>query len=237
MKGPDRSRVSGRKEPPSRRGMIAIERTLLVVGILLISIVLTAYLHRTIMVRSSMRSFEKARQEQAAAKPIGATGSKAKPESQDGLAGMSHERPEVVNGRRRVTAVQQKSGVPLAVLRIPGIHLEVPVLQGTDEITLNRAVGQIPGTAAPGEVGNIGIAGHRDSFFRNLKDINRGDEIELETTSASASYVVTRILVTGPDDTTVLESSSEPMLTLVTCYPFHFIGPAPRRFVVQATLK
>jgi sortase A len=218
--------------------MIAIERTLLVIGTLLIGIVLAAYLHRTIMVRSSMRSFEKARQEQAAARPEDDAGPIAKPESQDGPVAKSTEHAEFVNDRHRVTAnLQQKSGGPLAILRIPRIHLEVPVLHGTDEITLNRAVGQIPGTAAPGEIGNIGIAGHRDSFFRNLKDITRGDEIELETTSASASYVVTRILVTGPDDTTVLDSSSEPMLTLVTCYPFHFIGPAPRRFVVQATLK
>jgi sortase A len=91
--------------------------------------------------------------------------------------------------------------------------------------------------AAPGEKGNIGIAGHRDGFFRNLKEISRGDQIELETTSSSATYVVNRVLITGPDDTSVLQPSGEQILTLVTCYPFHFIGPAPRRFVVQATLK
>jgi sortase A len=111
------------------------------------------------------------------------------------------------------------------------------VLRGTDEITLNRGAGQIVGTAVPGERGNIGIAGHRDSFFRNLKDISRGDVIELETTNASATYVVERILITGPDDTSVLQPSGEQTLTLVTCYPFHFVGPAPRRFVVQASLK
>lgn len=131
----------------------------------------------------------------------------------------------------------QKADVPLAILRIPKIHLAVPVLTGTDEITLNRGVGQIAGTAAPGERGNIGIAGHRDGFFRNLKDINQGDVIELETTSVSATYVVEHILITGPDDISVLQPSGNPTLTLVTCYPFHFIGPAPRRFVVQASLK
>jgi sortase A len=115
--------------------------------------------------------------------------------------------------------------------------LEVPVLHGTDDITLNRGVGQIAGTAAPGEMGNIGIAGHRDGFFRNLKEVNKGDVIELETTTASAVYVVDRILVTGPDDVSVLKPRDTRSLTLVTCYPFHFIGPAPRRFVVEATLK
>jgi len=145
----------------------------------------------------------------------------------------SHDSREHTPGP--ITAIHNAGEVPLAILRIPKIYLQVPVLGGTDEVTLNRGVGQIAGTAAPGEKGNIGIAGHRDGFFRNLKDVSRGDLIELQTTRSYAIYVVNRILITGPDDASALRSSDEQLLTLVTCYPFHFIGPAPRRFVVQAS--
>lgn len=205
-----------------------IERLLMIIGIALLVLVLAAYVHRAVMVRSSVHSFEQARQQQI--------------ESRADLAGnLSHEsaesKPADSTSTASVAGVRPYGSIPLAILRIPRIHLEAPVLRGTDEITLNRGAGQIAGTAAPGERGNIGIAGHRDSFFRNLKDINRGDVIELETTNASATYVVERILITGPDDTSVLQPSGEQTLTLVTCYPFHFIGPAPRRFVVQASLK
>lgn len=205
-----------------------VERLLMIIGIVLLVLVLAAYVHRAVMVRSSIRSFEQARQQQI--------------ESGADLGGnLSHEsaesKPAGSTSAVSVAGARAHGSIPLAILRIPRIHLEAPVLRGTDEITLNRGAGQIVGTAVPGERGNIGIAGHRDSFFRNLKDISRGDVIELETTSASTTYVVERILITGPDDTSVLQPSGEQMLTLVTCYPFHFVGPAPRRFVVQASLK
>jgi sortase A len=125
----------------------------------------------------------------------------------------------------------------MAVLRIPKLNLEVPVLNGTDRFTLNRGVGRIPGTAFPGETGNIGIAGHRDGFFRGLKDIHMGDKIELLTAKGTDIYTVDRILITDPSDVSVLDSGTKPALTLVTCYPFHYIGPAPRRFIVEASLQ
>jgi sortase A len=207
------------------------------IGIVLLGIVSAAYVHRAVMVRRAMHSFEEARQQQAHTAPL----DKAAPSpTETSEATPSDDSDEHTNpGGRRASRIPmgQKADVPLAILRIPKIHLAVPVLTGTDEITLNRGVGQIAGTAAPGERGNIGIAGHRDGFFRNLKDINQGDVIELETTSVSATYVVEHILITGPDDISVLQPSGNPTLTLVTCYPFHFIGPAPRRFVVQASLK
>lgn len=238
MKIPDRPGVLHHQQRTWRRSGIAIERTLLAGGAVLLGFFLAAYIHRIIMVRSSIRDFEKARQEQSAKTHVDDAASPADSRSQNGAAEMSSEQSKVENDAGRAGAnVHRNAMVPLAILRIPRIHLEVPVLSGTDEITLNRGVGQIAGMAAPGEKGNIGIAGHRDGFFRNLKEINRGDLIELETTSASATYVVNRVLITGPDDTSVLQSSGEQVLTLVTCYPFHFIGPAPRRFVVQATLK
>jgi sortase A len=124
----------------------------------------------------------------------------------------------------------------LAILRIPRINLEVPMLNGTDEFTLNRGVGRITGTSLPGQQGNIGIAGHRDGFFRGLKDLATGDAIELVTTSGTDVYVVDRIQITNPGDVSVLHARANPSLTLVTCYPFYFVGPAPSRYVVEASL-
>jgi sortase A len=124
----------------------------------------------------------------------------------------------------------------VAILRVPKIHLEVPVLEGTDDLTLNRGVGRIPGTARLGEEGNVGIAGHRDGFFRGLKDVSAGDSVDLVTPKGVESYVVDRVLIVNPSDTSVLQSRTEPSLTLVTCYPFYFVGSAPQRYVVQAVL-
>ena len=126
--------------------------------------------------------------------------------------------------------------MPLAVLRIPKLRLEVPVLPGTDDRTLDRAVGHIEHTALPGTEGNAGIAGHRDGFFRGLKDIAAGDVIELETAHGTESYRVERTWVVDPDAVSVLDATPRRALTLVTCYPFHYIGPAPRRFIVRAVL-
>jgi len=119
---------------------------------------------------------------------------------------------------------------PLAVLRIPKIRLEVPVLPGTDEHTLDRAVGHIDETAAPGTVGNSGIAGHRDGFFRGLKDIATGDVIELDTLRGTGVYHVERTWVVDPEDVSVLDATSTQTVTLVTCY---YVGAAPRRFIVR----
>jgi sortase A len=140
----------------------------------------------------------------------------------------------------RVRAFKQantrQSTPPLAVLGIPKIHVLAPLLEGTDFLTLNRGVGRIKGTAKPGEPGNIGIAGHRDSFFRSLKDIRAGDVIELRTRTGTDNYVVDRSQVVTARDVSVLQPQSAPALTLVTCYPFYLIGSAPQRFVVTAYL-
>ncbi len=132
-------------------------------------------------------------------------------------------------------SLSQRLSPPLAVLRIRRIHLEAPVLEGTDDITLNRGVGHIEGTAYFGQNGNIGIAGHRDGFFRGLKHIKVGDRIDLEEPSRHETYVVDRLEIVDPSDVRVLRSESEPSLTLVTCYPFYYIGSAPKRFIVHAT--
>ncbi len=125
---------------------------------------------------------------------------------------------------------------PLGVLEISALQLHVPVLEGTDDLTLDRGVGHIAGTAPLGEPGNIGIAGHRDGFFRVLKDIHVGDTIDVHTQRGRSRYVVDEIQIVSPDDVSVLAPRAEPSLTLVTCYPFYFVGSAPSRYIVHATL-
>jgi sortase A len=131
-------------------------------------------------------------------------------------------------------ALSEDAPPPLAVLRIPKIRLEVSVLPGTDDRTLDRAVGHIEDTAVPGTDGNAGIAGHRDGFFRGLKDIRAGDVIELETLNGKDLYQVERTWLVYPQDVSVLDPTPTRALTLVTCYPFYFVGSAPQRFIVRA---
>ena len=128
-------------------------------------------------------------------------------------------------------------GTPLAVLSIPKIHLEVPVFEGTDDVTLDRGVGRITGTARPGQAGNLGIAGHRDGFFRGLKDVTTGDEIKLALPEGEATYVIDQITVVTPQDVSVLQPRPISSITLVTCFPFYFVGSAPERYIVSASLR
>jgi sortase A len=141
---------------------------------------------------------------------------------------------------KRVTAYSESlktdNGSALAVLRLERFNLRVPVFERTDDLTLNRGAGWIQGTARPGATGNIGIAGHRDGFFRGLKDVVKGDRIELATVARAATYIVDQIEIVSPSDVRVLQPRSTPSLTLVTCYPFYFVGAAPRRFIVHASL-
>jgi sortase A len=131
-------------------------------------------------------------------------------------------------------AVVLPNGATIAVLRIPRIAMEVPVSDGTTERVLLAGAGLVEGTASPGSVGNIGIAAHRDTFFRGLKDVVVGDLIELETLAGTDTYRVSTLSVVAPSDVYVLAATAEPALTLVTCYPFYFVGNAPQRFIVRA---
>lgn len=119
-------------------------------------------------------------------------------------------------------------------LAIPRLGLSVVVAGGTDKRTLRRAVGHIPGTALPGEAGNVGLAGHRDRYFRPLKDVRRDDEITLTTPEGTFRYRVEWTEVVEKSAVHVLDDTAAPALTLVTCYPFYYVGPAPKRFIVRA---
>ena len=140
--------------------------------------------------------------------------------------------PERVVAWRK--AWREPAPPPMAVLRIARIRLEVAVLPGTDDLTLDRAVGHIEGTAAPAASGNVGIAGHRDGFFRRLKDLAPGDLIELVTLRDTIVYRVAHLWIVDPTDVSVLDPTPGGALTLVTCYPFYFVGSAPQRFIVRA---
>ena len=131
-------------------------------------------------------------------------------------------------------ATEEPIPAPLAVLRIPKLRLEVAVLPGTDDATLDRGLGHIDDTALPGADGNTGIAGHRDGFFRGLKDIRPGDAIEIDTLDRTNIYRVERTWIVDPTDVSVLDPTASPSLTLVTCYPFYYVGSAPQRFIVRA---
>ena len=132
---------------------------------------------------------------------------------------------------RRVPA----PGEVLGRVEIPRLRVSAIVKAGSDARTLRLAVGHIPGTALPGEDGNVGLAGHRDTFFRRLDGIRSGDEIRMTTPEGVYSYRVERTIVVEPADVWVLDPTSEPVLTLVTCYPFTYVGSAPQRFIVRAT--
>ncbi len=125
---------------------------------------------------------------------------------------------------------------PLAVLRVPKIGLEAPVLEGTDDLTLNRGLGHVRNTARVGEVGNVGIAGHRDGFFRGLKDVGVGDRLELSLPDRTDTYVVESVEIVDPSDVRVLKPTTKASLTLITCYPFYFVGSAPQRYIVHASI-
>jgi sortase A len=119
-------------------------------------------------------------------------------------------------------------------LSVPRLHLSAMVREGIDGHTLRLAVGHIPSTALPGQAGNVGVAGHRDTFFRGLKDLRTADEIQFSTSRGKFFYEVESLMIVEPDNVDVLAASDANVLTMVTCYPFSYIGNAPKRFVVRA---
>ena len=126
---------------------------------------------------------------------------------------------------------------PLGIFKIEKLNINVPIYNGTSEYYLNRGVGRIKGMAKMDEVGNLGISGHRDGFFRVLKDIQLGDDIEIQTTQGVESYAVSSITIIPKSDISILAPTTDKTLTIVTCYPFYFVGHAPKRYIVKATAK
>ena len=201
---------------------------LLILGIVLVGIYVIARLDSSVQSKAAVEKFEAAQQVHAALAP-GAQPAEAE--------NVSYE----LWSEKRIHAYQASLtagfGTPLALLKVNKIKLKAPVFQGTDDLTLNRGVGLIAGTTWPGPDGNIGIAGHRDGFFRGLKDVAVGESLELVTPQETRTYVIDSITIVKPTDVSVLAKRAQPSLTLVTCYPFYFVGDAPQRYIVQASLK
>jgi sortase A len=207
-----------------------IERWLLVLGMFLLAVYVGAILHRVIASRFALWQFQKAQ----AAGLQNAPSTLVKSEGENGIDFRLWTEKRIQGYRESLLL---KKDLPVAVLRIDKLGIEAPVFDGTDDLTLNRGVGRIIGTARPGgRPGNIGIAGHRDGFFRGLKDVTVGDKVDLMMTTTRAAYFVDQIEIVSPDDIRVLQPRSSPSLTLVTCYPFYFVGDAPNRFIVHASL-
>ena len=204
------------------------QRLLVILGLLLIGIYVAAYFYREVVSRATLKRFDDLRTE-TRVKPAAVL----LPTSGLKLDFSLWSKKRIAEYEESLTA---RVNPPLAVLRISKVRLEVPVLEGTDELTLDRGVGHIAGTVEPGEEGNIGIAGHRDGFFRVLKDIGPGDTIELQTLRGTDKYTVHQVVLVSPKDVSVLRPRPIRSLTLVTCYPFYFIGSAPQRYIVQASM-
>jgi sortase A len=217
------------------RGLGKLRRFLLIFGALILGIYVGAHVYTAFSSRSEARRLESKLPESG--QPI----SEEHAANAPAFSFVVKEPDFSLWSPQRIKHYEQslsaQLGMPLALLRIPKIRLEVPVLEGTDDMTMDRAVGFIAGTARPGEDGNIGISGHRDGFFRGLKDIREGDGIELVSARGTDTYTIDRIVLVKPTDVSVLAPRQRPSITLVTCYPFYIAGSAPKRYIVQASMN
>ena len=214
----------------SNRPLRICQDALLVAGIVLLAGSALALVDRSVSSRLALEAFDQAQ----AAGSAGEGAVMRQPNGDDRVDVSLWSETRI---RRYEKSRLNENRLPLAVLDIGKLRVRVPVFEGTDNLVLNRGVGWIVGAARPGEAGNIGIAGHRDSFFRGLKDIAVGDAVELTTLKERATYVVDHIEIVSPESVEVLRPRAEPSLTLVTCYPFYFVGDAPQRFIVHAALE
>ena len=207
-----------------------LSEALLILGIVLLSVFAVAHIHRLLRSGEGQAALESLRVPESDLSVDSGIGPGEDVWGSDQSTVGSPQRAHAA------TPANYSSGESIGVLRIESLGMEVPVLEGTDKVTLNRGVGRIAGTALPEFGGNIGIAGHRDSFFRPLRKIRSGDKIELLTASGKQVYRVDQIKVTNPTDVSVLQPRQTPSLTLVTCYPFYYVGSAPKRYIVAASL-
>lgn len=219
-----------------KRTLHILQWSLIGLGLVLLGIFVAALVHRELGSRSAMRDFEAAREAARAAPSPSPTLEPSPTRTLPDLLQVDTSLWAKGRIEEFTESLSHDFAAPLAILRIPKIGLEVPVLDGTDELTLNRAVGRIAGTATIETMGNLGIAGHRDGYFRGLKDVVVGDAIELETLTGKGTFVIEKISIVMPTDVHVLAPTERPTITLVGCYPFYFVGKAPQRYIVRATL-
>jgi sortase A len=130
-----------------------------------------------------------------------------------------------------------KQGEHFADLYIPKLNVTFPVIEGTHAGELTQGVGHFMGSVLPGEPDNAVLSGHRDTFFHRIGELQEGDQLHVQTRYATFVYVIDKIWVTHPDDRTVIVPHYKPVLTLTTCYPFSYVGPAPERYIMQSVLQ
>lgn len=205
----------------NRRLSVWIERLLVVIGV----VCLGTYALATLDARR-YQSEEKAAFESRKATENALPADRTAPENEAAPAAASGRGVESV-----------ETGTLLGLLEVPRLALSTAVVEGDDDATLSRAVGHLPDTPLPWQAGNSAVAAHRDTLFRPLKDIAVGDEIRFRTDAGDISYRVTRTSIVNPDDVSVLDPGKRDMLTLITCYPFYYVGHAPKRFIVHAERK
>ena len=203
--------------PPPRRTLRWLERVLLVIGIVCLGY------YGYVSAESALYQAYETRELDA----ILASAPPPPP-----VTAATRGRPDVAPAARKAL----KAGTAVGRIEIPRLGVSAVVRAGSDSRTLRLAVGHIPGTALPGETGNVGLAAHRDTFFRRLGEIRENDEVRVVTPDGTFSYRVKGTQVVNPTDVWVLDPTDAPALTLVTCYPFTFVGSAPRRFIVRAHL-
>jgi sortase A len=163
---------------------------------------------------------------EAAGMNFGITGNRALPEASPRLGISSWLDP----------ALPGRDPLLMGRLEIPSIHLDVMVRDGVDGASLRKAVGHLPSSVLPGEGGNVVLLGHRDTFFRSLRGIAQGDPIRVSTMSGSFQYIADLIQVVAPEHSLTFQNTPSKSITLITCFPFDYVGPAPRRFVVRARM-
>jgi sortase A len=208
--------------------LLWVERLLLVAGCFLLAVYASARIDSWRSSNAALRGFDESPEH-------GRTAADAADLLGDDDVDFSLWSPERISSFKESLGLERRPA--LAVLGLERLRINVPVFEGTDDLTLNRGAGWIVGTARPGDGGNTGIAAHRDGFFRGLKDVQPGDRIVLRTASKTMVYRVVQTEIVSPDDVQVLMPRAEPALTLVTCYPFYYVGSAPRRFITHATLQ
>lgn len=158
-------------------------------------------------------------------------------------AGVAMRHAEVVAARQTASTASRDTVSVLGsvshvtgLVEIPALHLRAPMTDGISKLELIQGVGHIPGSALPGGLGTMALAGHRDTFFRSLQRVSRGMEIRVSNGSETYAYQVDGMRIVKPEEVDVLDIGQEPSLVLITCYPFHYIGAAPQRFIVHARL-
>ena len=218
-----------------------IERLLFLIGTICLGIWVYAFVDARLTQRREERHLEEVLRQRSlqstrrpASEPRKAPGRSTPATETDALGTFQRKAEETREDERFTPEAALDEGALIGRIEIPRVGVSAIILHGTGPKTLRRGVGHIPGTPLPEHGGNFGLAGHRDSFFRPLKDIRKGDVIELTTLDGTFDYKVEWTKIVTPEETYVLGDEGTPSLTLVTCYPFHYIGSAPKRFIVRA---